>query len=63
MLQTKKHGKAGKKPGTNGAKMAAARGVRARVIKALRKSPIKREPRRTLMTPRTRRVPKRRTRF
>ena len=62
MLQTKKHGKGGKKSGMKGANKAAAEGLRARARKTLQKSPIKRESRRTLMTPRTRMIPKRRKR-
>ena len=58
MLQTKKHGKGGKKSGMKGAMKAVARGPRARARKTLRKSPIIRESKRTLMTPSTRRIPK-----
>ena len=61
MLQTMKLGKAGKKSGTKGAKKAAAGGSKGKGKKNPNKKP-KREPTRTLITPRTRRLRKRRTR-
>ena len=62
MLQTKKPGKGGKKSGMKGAKKAAAGGSEGKGKKTLRKIPIKRESKRTVTTPRTRRIPKRRKR-
>ena len=41
ILQTKKHEKAGKKPGTKGAKKAAAGGPKARARKTQRKEDFK----------------------
>ena len=61
MLQTKRPGKLGKKPGMKGGKKPAPRGSKGQGKKTLRRSQ-KREPTRTLTTPRTKRLPKRRTR-
>ena len=61
MLQNKRPGKAGKKSGVKGAKKAVARGSKGKGKKNPRKSLIK-QPRRTPMTPRARRIPKRRAR-
>ena len=63
LLQTKKTGKVGNASMKGGKKLAAKakEDPRARVRKTLGKGP-KKEPRRTLMTPRIRRSPRRWTR-